>query len=50
MVIISRRNFGGATGDGFGATNEVARCVALVAAAILTTNALGWEALFWTPW
>lgn len=50
MVIVSRRNFGGATGDGFGATNEVARCVALVAAAILTTNALGWEALFWTPW
>lgn len=50
MVIVSRRNFGGATGDGFGATNEVARCVALVAAAILTTNTLGWEALFWTPW
>ena len=50
MVAISKRNFGGATGDGFGATNEVARCVALVAAAILTTNAFGWEVLFWTPW
>jgi len=50
MVVVSRRNFGGATGDGFGATNEVARSVALAAAAILTTNALGWEVLFWTPW
>ncbi|HPJ84853.1 MAG TPA: adenosylcobinamide-GDP ribazoletransferase [Methanothrix sp.] len=50
LVAVSRRNFGGATGDGFGATNEVARCVALVAAAILTTNAFGWEVLFWTPW
>ncbi len=50
LVAISKRNFGGATGDGLGATNEVARCVALVAAAILTTNALGWEVLFWTPW
>ena len=48
MVAISKRNFGGATGDGFGATNEVARCVALVSAAILT--AIGWEVLFWTPW
>jgi adenosylcobinamide-GDP ribazoletransferase len=50
LVVVSKRNFGGATGDGFGATNEVARCVALVAAAILTTNAFGWEVLFWTPW
>jgi adenosylcobinamide-GDP ribazoletransferase len=50
LVAVSRRNFGGATGDGFGATNEVARCVALVAAAILTTNAFGWEVIFWTPW
>jgi adenosylcobinamide-GDP ribazoletransferase len=50
MVAISKRNFGGATGDGFGATNEVARCVALISAAILTTNAFGWEVLFWTPW
>ncbi len=50
MVIVSKRNFGGATGDGFGATNEVARCVALVCASILTANAFGWEVLFWTPW
>ncbi len=48
MVVVSKRNFGGATGDGFGATNEVARCAALVSAAILT--AIGWEVLFWTPW
>ncbi len=50
MTIVSKRNFGGATGDGFGATNEVARCVALVSAAILMTNGLGWEVLLWTPW
>jgi adenosylcobinamide-GDP ribazoletransferase len=50
LVAVSKRNFGGATGDGLGATNEVARCVALIAAAILTTNALRWEVLFWTPW
>ncbi|HNR57840.1 MAG TPA: adenosylcobinamide-GDP ribazoletransferase [Methanothrix sp.] len=43
MVAVSRRNFGGATGDGFGATNEVARAVALVLAAILLANGLGWE-------
>ncbi|MDD2638044.1 MAG: adenosylcobinamide-GDP ribazoletransferase [Methanothrix sp.] len=50
MTIVSRRNFGGATGDGFGATNEVARCFALVSAAILTTDGLVGEVLFWTPW
>lgn len=50
MVVVSKRNFGGATGDGLGATNEVARAVALVSAAILITNALEWEVLFWTPW
>jgi adenosylcobinamide-GDP ribazoletransferase len=50
MVVVSKRNFGGATGDGLGATNEVARCVALISAVILMTNALGWEVLFWTPW
>ena len=50
LVVVSRRNFGGATGDGFGATNEVARAVALVSAAILTANGLGWEVLLWTPW
>ncbi|MDD4093583.1 MAG: adenosylcobinamide-GDP ribazoletransferase [Methanothrix sp.] len=29
MVGVAKRNFGGATGDGIGATNEVARVVAL---------------------
>lgn len=50
MVLVSKRNFGGATGDGFGATNEVARAVALVLAAVLLAHGLGWEALRWTPW
>jgi adenosylcobinamide-GDP ribazoletransferase len=35
MVLIAKRNFGGATGDGIGATNEVARVVALAAALTL---------------
>jgi adenosylcobinamide-GDP ribazoletransferase len=35
MVLVARRNFGGATGDGIGATNEVARVVALAAALTL---------------
>lgn len=35
MVLVARRNFGGATGDGIGATNEVARVVALAATLIL---------------
>jgi adenosylcobinamide-GDP ribazoletransferase len=35
MVRVSRRNFGGATGDGIGATNEVARAVALATALVL---------------
>lgn len=35
MVIVARRNFGGATGDGIGATNEVCRVVALAAAMTL---------------
>lgn len=50
MTVVSKRNFGGATGDGFGATNEVARCVALAFAAILMTNGFGWEVPLWTPW
>jgi adenosylcobinamide-GDP ribazoletransferase len=29
LVIIAKRNFGGATGDGIGATNEICRAVAL---------------------
>ncbi|MHB8117792.1 MAG: adenosylcobinamide-GDP ribazoletransferase [Methanothrix sp.] len=35
MVLVAKRNFGGATGDGIGATNEVARVVALAVALIL---------------
>jgi len=35
MVHVAKRNFGGATGDGIGATNEVARVVALAAALTL---------------
>ena len=44
MVLVARRNFGGATGDGIGATNEVCRLMALVAAL-----ALG-GVLPWTLW
>jgi len=43
MVVVAKRNFGGATGDGIGATNEVARAVALAAALMLG------GALSWTP-
>ena len=35
MVLVAKRNFGGATGDGIGATNEIARVVALAAALTL---------------
>jgi adenosylcobinamide-GDP ribazoletransferase len=41
MVLVTKRNFGGATGDGIGATNEVARVVAL-AAALTLGGALPW--------
>ena len=41
MVLVAKRNFGGATGDGIGATNEVARVVAL-AAALTLGGALPW--------
>jgi len=44
MVNVAKRNFGGATGDGIGATNEVARCVALAVALILG------GILPWTLW
>jgi adenosylcobinamide-GDP ribazoletransferase len=44
MVNVAKRNFGGATGDGIGATNEVARCVALAVAFILG------GILPWTLW
>jgi len=32
MVLVAKRNFGGATGDGIGASNEICRLVALAAA------------------
>jgi adenosylcobinamide-GDP ribazoletransferase len=35
MVGLAKKNFGGATGDGIGATNEVCRSMALAAAVIL---------------
>jgi adenosylcobinamide-GDP ribazoletransferase len=44
MVLVARRNFGGATGDCIGATNEVCRAVALAAA--LTLGGV----LSWTLW
>jgi len=44
MVLVAKRNFGGATGDGIGATNEVARVVAL--AAVLTLGGV----LPWMLW
>ena len=44
MVGVAKRNFGGATGDGIGATNEVARVVALAA-----TLTLGGD-ISWMLW
>lgn len=44
MVLVARRNFGGATGDGIGATNEVCRLAALASALVLG------GVLPWTPW
>jgi adenosylcobinamide-GDP ribazoletransferase len=44
MVAVANRNFGGATGDGIGATNEVARVVALAA-----TLTLGGD-ITWMLW
>lgn len=44
MVRVARRNFGGATGDGIGATNEVSRVVAL-AAALSLGGVLHWTLL-----
>jgi adenosylcobinamide-GDP ribazoletransferase len=41
MVVVAKRNFGGATGDGIGATNEVCRLAAL-AAALAFGGALPW--------
>lgn len=44
MVIVAKRNFGGATGDGIGASNEICRAVALAAALVLG------GILPWTLW
>ena len=44
MVKVAKRNFGGATGDGIGATNEVARVIALALALTLGGT------LPWTLW
>jgi len=44
MVFVSKRNFGGSTGDGFGATNEISRAVSLVTIASL------WSVISWMPW
>jgi adenosylcobinamide-GDP ribazoletransferase len=35
LVVVAKRNFGGATGDGIGAANEICRVVALSAALTL---------------
>ena len=44
MVVVAERNFGGATGDGIGATNEVSRTVAL-ATALTLGSVLPWTLL-----
>jgi adenosylcobinamide-GDP ribazoletransferase len=44
LVAVAKRNFGGATGDGIGATNEICRTVALA-----TSLTLG-GVLTWMPW
>jgi adenosylcobinamide-GDP ribazoletransferase len=44
LVMVAKRNFGGATGDGIGAANEICRAVALAAALTLGS------ALPWMPW
>jgi adenosylcobinamide-GDP ribazoletransferase len=41
LVVVAKRNFGGATGDGIGATNEICRAVAL-AAALTLVGVLPW--------
>ena len=44
LIVVARRNFGGSTGDGIGAANELARVAALAA-----SFSLG-GVLPWTPW
>jgi adenosylcobinamide-GDP ribazoletransferase len=50
MVRAAKRNFGGATGDGIGATNEICRAISLSAALVLG-GLLPWGGvLHWMPW
>jgi adenosylcobinamide-GDP ribazoletransferase len=44
MVEVAKKNFGGATGDGIGATNEICRAISLASALVLG------GVLPWTPW
>jgi len=44
LVNVANRNFGGSTGDGIGATNEICRAVSLATALTL------WEVISWTLW
>jgi adenosylcobinamide-GDP ribazoletransferase len=44
LVLVAKRNFGGATGDGIGATNEICRATALAASLVLGGS------LSWMPW
>lgn len=44
LVAVAKRNFGGSTGDGIGATNEICRAIAL--AAVLTLGGV----IPWTLW
>ena len=50
MVEVARRNFGGATGDGIGATNEICRAVSLAAALVLGALLPLGGVLNWMPW
>jgi len=53
LIIVSKRNFGGATGDGIGAANEIGRAVALVVSASLLSLLpiqTSWGVLAWMPW
>ncbi len=44
MVLVAKRNFRGATGDGIGATNEIARVIALAGSLVLG-GLLSWTLL-----
>jgi adenosylcobinamide-GDP ribazoletransferase len=44
LVQVAKKNFGGATGDGIGATNEICRAISLAGALVLG------GVVPWTPW